>query len=149
MSVRTLASKFLLPPPQQTFFFQASKGQVHFVVLPDEISETVNDRAIDFFLSTHIFRDSDPIRGYYEYLFIYRNDPKTIITFLQLSLLSHSQHIPMLSSIPNFSKKQTNYLFTHYASSILHYRPLKTRLKILLSYSWSYSTLLGYSHAKR
>ncbi|RDW67579.1 hypothetical protein BP6252_08975 [Coleophoma cylindrospora] len=48
--------------------------------LPKEIVQPMNDRATDFFLSAHTFRDSGFIRGYYEYLPGFRSDPKTDIT---------------------------------------------------------------------
>ncbi|KAJ0425047.1 hypothetical protein BJY00DRAFT_298949 [Aspergillus carlsbadensis] len=37
--------------------------------LPSEIAHSLNDRAIDYFLSTHALRDTGEIRGCYEYLF--------------------------------------------------------------------------------
>ncbi|KAL2796606.1 hypothetical protein BJX66DRAFT_335849 [Aspergillus keveii] len=39
------------------------------ISLPQGIAQPLNDRAIDYFLSTHALRDKGEIRGYYEYLF--------------------------------------------------------------------------------
>ncbi|RDW74181.1 hypothetical protein BP5796_07623 [Coleophoma crateriformis] len=58
----------------------SSLPHVPLIGLPREIVQPINDRATDFFLSAHTFRDSGLIRGYYEYLPEFRNDPKTDIT---------------------------------------------------------------------
>ncbi|TGO48174.1 hypothetical protein BOTNAR_0489g00060 [Botryotinia narcissicola] len=80
----------------------AFKSQPPPIVLPKEISNTINDRAIDFFLSTHIFRDSGPVKGYYEYLFFHRNDPNinhtlyTTITAVSLAAYAYAFKYPFL-----------------------------------------------------
>ncbi|ATZ54142.1 hypothetical protein BCIN_10g01620 [Botrytis cinerea B05.10] len=72
------------------------KAQLPSVLLSKEISNTINDRAIDFFFSTHIFRDCGPVKGYYEYLFHYRNDPNinhtlyTTITAVSLAAYAYA-----------------------------------------------------------
>jgi hypothetical protein len=40
------------------------------------IRQSVNDRAIDLFLSTHVLRDSTVVRGYFEYLFTFYSKRK-------------------------------------------------------------------------
>lgn len=90
----------------------ATKRQSPLVILPKELSETINDRAIDFFLSTHIFRDSGPAKGYYEYLSIYRNDPNinntlyTTITAVSLAAYAYAFKYPTLL-------KKASQLFGH------------------------------------
>ncbi|KAF7593225.1 hypothetical protein BBP40_011766 [Aspergillus hancockii] len=42
--------------------------------LPGEIQEPIIDRAVGYFLSTHIFREHGHLRGYFEYLAVYVND---------------------------------------------------------------------------
>ncbi|KAF7930115.1 hypothetical protein EAE99_004308 [Botrytis elliptica] len=74
------------------------KSQPPPIILSKEISNTINDRAIDFFLSTHIFRDSGPVKGYYEYLFFHRNDPNinhtlyTTITAVSLAAYAYLKY---------------------------------------------------------
>ena len=66
------------------------------------IAQPVNDRAIAFFLSTHIFRDSGPVRGYYEYLPIFHHDPRTdkrlstALTAVALAAYAHAFRYPDL-----------------------------------------------------
>ncbi|TGO06866.1 hypothetical protein BTUL_0431g00020 [Botrytis tulipae] len=80
----------------------ALKSQPPPIVLPKEISSTINDRAIDFFFSTHIFRDSGPVKGYYEYLFFHRNDPNinhtlyTTIAAVSLAAYAYAFKYPFL-----------------------------------------------------
>jgi hypothetical protein len=47
--------------------------QSSFVKLSPEIKQPINSRAIDFFLSTHVFRECGLLRGYYEYLSVLIN----------------------------------------------------------------------------
>ncbi|TGO20894.1 hypothetical protein BPAE_0258g00150 [Botrytis paeoniae] len=74
----------------------AFKSQIPSIVLPKDILNTINDRAIDFLFSTHVFQDSGPVRGYYEYLFFHRNDPNinhtlyTTITAVSLAAYAYA-----------------------------------------------------------
>ncbi|KAF7901735.1 uncharacterized protein EAF01_007034 [Botrytis porri] len=74
----------------------AFKSQSPSIILPKGISNTINDRAIDLFLSTPIFRDSGPVKGYYEYLFSYCNDSNishtlyTTITAVSLAAYAYA-----------------------------------------------------------
>ncbi|KAE8147583.1 hypothetical protein BDV25DRAFT_30284 [Aspergillus avenaceus] len=46
--------------------------------LPKEVIPSINDLAINFFLSTHVFHDTDgALRGYYEYLPVLRDQTKS------------------------------------------------------------------------
>lgn len=59
--------------------------------LPKSVIPSINDRVIDFFLVTHAFRDSGPIRGCYEYLTAFLNESgpdKTLLTSLRAAALA-------------------------------------------------------------
>ncbi|KAL4861883.1 hypothetical protein BDV12DRAFT_57300 [Aspergillus spectabilis] len=58
--------------------------------VPDEIRQSVNDRAIEYFLLTHTFRDDGALRGFYEYLPTYGDiqADKELLTMLTATALA-------------------------------------------------------------
>jgi len=48
--------------------------QVYLVTLSPKIIQPIHCRAIDYFLSTHIFQECGIPRGYYEYLYVFVNN---------------------------------------------------------------------------
>ncbi|KAL5341027.1 hypothetical protein BJX70DRAFT_386890 [Aspergillus crustosus] len=85
--------------PPRAPLTQAHPGEcdvVSFTSIPGRIQQSVNDRAIEYFLFSHAFRDDGGLRGFYEYLPTYgisRTDPELLTTLTATALAAFGKRL--------------------------------------------------------
>ncbi|PYI02583.1 hypothetical protein BO78DRAFT_463839 [Aspergillus sclerotiicarbonarius CBS 121057] len=98
--------------PENTFFRHPLP-----VKIPSNVIQTIECRAIDFFLLTHAFQEEGLIRGHYEYLSAFKNDvmtDKRVLTSLNaVALAAYAykfQHLDLLKKARQYYVSSLRYI---------------------------------------